>query len=749
MRPPRSLSAWIAPVLVASLCAGCANDDGGGTGGEGGGGTTTTSTSTTTPTCTLTPTGEHQAGTAVAVDPASAFDTPHAANHPAVATNGAVHFAAWTRYNGLYGARLDADGTPLDVPARLLKQVQGPYAPAVAWDGSQVLVAFPDGQEIRMTRVDPATGAQTPPVQVAAGEKASGVALAAHDGVALIVWRHPDTGVLRGLRLGADGAPLDAAPIEVTAGAAWGHRVTWDGSSFVVAWAASGIQEVRAARVSPAGQVLDPGGVLLVPDAGDFTLLGTDDGSVLAWADEEHTLFVTRLSPALTPVDPVPAQIESLSPVGFTTLGDLDLSRSAGGDWVLGWVVAGDTGADYTAHAQALAQDLSPVGDPLSRPLDYVLGGHALVGLPGADHLTVRAAELLHSEKLTSAAQGLTPGGEHPIFLSMSSQEQPAVAGGPDGYLAVWREEDGSGGWSLRARGLDPEGAPAGGEALTLPAVPFGSPYHVASAGSDYLVLWRQGSGMLELGHVSPSDGLQSSIVLTQEVPAATGLACQPGTCLVVWIRNEPPQSTIYGMRVSGSGEPIDMAPAALAQVDSPGANDLLVAAAGDAFGVFWKTGAVRVGLDGAVEETPAFVPKDSSTNVAIVGSPSSLLAARHVPVSGGAPAEAWLYVFDLDGKVKGKYHPADSLGEPGAATWDGAAYVVLTYEKKAFVLTEEATLAPPAAGIDIVYSNNASLASSTPGRTVVLSDSLVPEYGVPRLFAQPLNRSDASICDP
>jgi hypothetical protein len=173
------------------------------------------------------------------ISPAGPFEQQ---NPAVVGTGGLGYFVAWVHIDffssetielSVRGARVDADGRVLDTPEILISESPTLTPPALAWDGTNTLVAWPTlepilfgpGRDVLAARVD--AGGQvldTPPIVVATSS--------------------------------------DRLRTEVTA--------TFDGKDFWLAWVQSGTPEsfpaldfptdVYGARVRTNGTVRDPGG---------------------------------------------------------------------------------------------------------------------------------------------------------------------------------------------------------------------------------------------------------------------------------------------------------------------------------------------------------------------------------------------------------------------------------------------------------------------------------------------------------
>ncbi|MFT3767602.1 MAG: hypothetical protein QM820_19280 [Minicystis sp.] len=102
--------------------------------------TSCASTETTT-TCTETPTALPAVGQRIEIEAPSAFDTPLGGEYPLIASNGTVHLAVWRSTQGLYTARIDGDGAPLDIPPRAIP-TENPWDPTLVWDGARFVSAW-------------------------------------------------------------------------------------------------------------------------------------------------------------------------------------------------------------------------------------------------------------------------------------------------------------------------------------------------------------------------------------------------------------------------------------------------------------------------------------------------------------------------------------------------------------------------------------------------------------------------------
>lgn len=114
-------------------------------------------------------------------------------------------------------------------------------------------------------------------------------------------------------RVGADGQVIDTTPIVVSqAGFNQGYpRVGWNGQNWLVTWLTqheldTNLYEIRAARISPGGQLLDTTSIILQPQAafGEFPTNVISDASgnwIVSWegfsSGGSHPVYAARVTP--------------------------------------------------------------------------------------------------------------------------------------------------------------------------------------------------------------------------------------------------------------------------------------------------------------------------------------------------------------------------------------------------------------------------------------------------------------------
>jgi hypothetical protein len=463
---------------------------------------------------------------------------------PAVAFDGTNYFVVWSdgrRGSGtdIYGARVSQAGAVLDpngvgvstsAAFGLLKD-----SPTLAFDGTNYLVlweeqtSFTASSNLFATLVSPSgtPSGTTLTVSTASGNQRN-AALDFDGANYLAVWQDERSGTLTDIyaaRISPAGSVLDGAgiPVSTRPEAELNPVLKFNGTNYFVVWedyrnVGTGA-DLFAARISPAGAVLDAGGLSLIQTAAEqsrpaLSRLGT--GLLLAWQDlrtaaSQPDIYMTRLSAAGAVLDGT------------------------------GIPVTAATGAQ---HSVAVATNNTD----------------ALVTWHDARALDIIGARV-------SAAGTVLDASGFTVSRSPNSQTNPAVAFDGTNYLVVWQDNRGAGLdiYGVRVSGagsvLDPSGLPISTAAGNQrnPALVFN--------GSTYLVVWEDtrsspnsdiyGARVNALGTVLDANGLAlGARAGAQENPAVS----QDGSnFLLVWDDSGASTSRdIYGTRVSPSGAVLD-----------------------------------------------------------------------------------------------------------------------------------------------------------------------------------------------
>jgi hypothetical protein len=254
------------------------------------------------------------------------------ANNPQVASDGTNFLVVWTdnrnygiagNYNDIYGQRVDGSGTLLgaNFPISPLPRYQA-FA-AIGYGGGRYLVTWFDSPDSNYTGSDidlyaalvDSAGTVTSqfPISTAPGQQAfwnpNGISF---DGTNfLVVWQDQRSGhgEIYGNRVTPAGALLDgdaatggfliATGDNAGSGSPKGPQAVFDGANWLVAWGAG----IRGARVSPAGEVLDPAGIRLYKTKSDSWFPGLAYGGngnfLLTWycSDSNWTKYAQLIGP--------------------------------------------------------------------------------------------------------------------------------------------------------------------------------------------------------------------------------------------------------------------------------------------------------------------------------------------------------------------------------------------------------------------------------------------------------------------
>ena len=195
------------------------------------------------------------------------------------AWDGANWIVAWLHtYDAVRLARVTPAGAVLDLGGVVQDASDDDYVygldvagdPAgsgtqVVWGDIRAGYSFINGYDVRGRHVSTALAPGAESVLSTAVPAQMRVELAEYPGGGLAVFESRTSFGTRilGQRLSADGAPLDAEPFEVAAGAVSSPTAVWDGQRFLVAW--TDADGIRARRLGANGSFLDGASILAVP----------------------------------------------------------------------------------------------------------------------------------------------------------------------------------------------------------------------------------------------------------------------------------------------------------------------------------------------------------------------------------------------------------------------------------------------------------------------------------------------------
>ncbi|WP_437784629.1 hypothetical protein [Sorangium sp. So ce1097] len=216
-----------------------------------------------------------------------------AGSRPAVASDGEDFLVVYEGVGGIYARRVNADGQL--VGSQFQVSPGGGVYPDVAFDGTNYVAVWSDFFNTSLARVSPA-GAVLDPSGVLVGPSLglpletpfnNPAVASAGEGSSLVVW---SDGRIWGRRVDSQGALLDPTPFAISPPLTGDEPadkhtdVAFLSGSYFVAWTRRdglyGPQSMGAARVDPAGTVLDPAGILVADKVEvDSYFYGTSVGS--------------------------------------------------------------------------------------------------------------------------------------------------------------------------------------------------------------------------------------------------------------------------------------------------------------------------------------------------------------------------------------------------------------------------------------------------------------------------------------
>jgi PASTA domain-containing protein len=364
--------------------------------------------------------------------------------------NGSGYLAVWAELDshdrtGIFGGRLTVDGRRLDGPGSVISEQYG--APAVAWSGSTYLVVWSDPRN------------------------------------------HPASGLdVFGAIVGADGRTQSEFPISVAPEGQSDPVVSWNGTTFLVVWqdsrgGPSGDDlrrrgsDIFGARVTSAGQVLDPHGLALVETS------DRDFAPDLAWNGANHLLLWARFPGP--PETDVPSQVvgRRLGVDGRPIGGEIPIAAGSG-DHRSPQVASDGSGflvtwMDGFGDVPIRAARLDGAGMVLdSAGFDIAASGwYPSVGWSGADYVVGwlgRSGPGFTWRGRRASADGGVVGATFDISGSASPTSHSLSSGPPGSVVAAYTRRDDSvtSGGATRAffRLIGPE--PAAQEQPALPPPP-------------------------------------------------------------------------------------------------------------------------------------------------------------------------------------------------------------------------------------------------------------------------------------
>lgn len=464
--------------------------------------------------------------------------------------NGSEFLVAWQDDRGnspdIYAARVDGNGNPIDTIPIAISQAAGAQGrPRVAWNGTNWLVTW---QSQIPTQFFYAAG-------------------------------------VLAVRVSPQGQVLDASPITVIAyqnSSDLIYGLACDGTNWAVVseGTSAGEAAIRGIRVAPDGTVLDPGGVVIVPET-YYLRFGIELGGVpgeylLVWNEwrsgTNDDVLAYRLTSSLQKIEATPFVITA------RTLYETHAKVASNGT---GFFVAWDLNDNY------LSSDV-------------------------------------YGTRVSVAGQVLDPGGKAFSNAGPGYGRDPSVTWDGANWIASWPNY-GSGG--LNAGRMSPQGTILDPNGVSMPALGWGA--IAGFAGGGFVATWSDALGGSQDAYAAPVTGSlvpggRTCVSLGAPRQTYASFASNGNGYLAVFLSARSNGSRILGQRIDADGNAIDAEPFEI--VGPPaGYTSPSVAWNGSLYMLSYvdqsKVYARRIAADGTIlDPTPIFVMNGLESGVAAMG---------------------------------------------------------------------------------------------------------------------------------
>ena len=526
--------------------------------------------------------------------------TPFDQGSPALAFDGENFLVVWQDDRGhqyecdIYGARVTPTGLVLDTAGIAISTAVGNQeAPVIAFDGENFLVVWTDNRsdmygDIYGARVTPAgvvLDQQGIAVSTAASQQHS-PALAFDGEDFLAVWQDTRDGSwnIYGARVTPAGLVLDTADIAISTAASGQYHpaIAFDGENFLAVWhdeRSSHYSDIYGARVTPAGEILDTGGIA-ISTATSFqqcpSLACDGENFLVVWQDARNgsdwDIYGARVTPAGVVLDPAGIAI-STAAANYKWYPAVAVD---GENFMVVWQDDRNSGYDiYGARVTPAGVVLDTAGITIST----ATGGQESPALAfDGENLVVAWTDGRNGSNADIYGARVTPAGAvidtAGIAFStvVGSQESPALAFDGENYLVVW-QNDRSGSSDVYGTRVTPAGVVLDtvGIAIATSSGNQGSPA-LAFDGVNFLVVWQDessdsndvyGARVTPAGVVLDTAGIAISTAAEGYQQVSPALAFDGENFLVTWTVLDyriPLDIDIYGARVTPAGVVLDTA---------------------------------------------------------------------------------------------------------------------------------------------------------------------------------------------
>jgi len=484
---------------------------------------------------------------------------------PALARGGDLFLAVWAdqRATGsgsdIYAARLDTAGNLLDAVPFVISQAPGDQVmPRAVWNGSDWLVIWQSQEPTEFYWASQAMGA----------------------------------------RVSAQGVVLDPTPIRVTSyqnSQSFIYGAASDGTNWLVVTegSAAGEGDVLGFRISPAGILMDPAGIVILPET-YYQRFGLE----VAYAGDEYLFLWTEWNPAR--LDDVyafrlTASVQKLdaTPMVIAASTDYDVQPRAASDGTNFFVAyerynacCGEGGRVFGTRVSHNGAVPDLAGLDISGNVGVTTGRHPCVVWDDANWCVAWSVPSISVARVSPAGVVLNPGGLPIDEGSVAIKEEPEIAQAPGGGARVVWTDHRAGGYNPRdiySAAISAVGQPMAGACIALGAPSQLAP-RLASSPNGYMAVFLSGvsGGQRVVAQRLDGGGNPLDVQPIQISPFGPDIfnpsvAGNGALYLVVW--EDRGSSTVYGKRVRGDGIVLDAQPFMIMPGNTPD-----VVAIGDTF---------------------------------------------------------------------------------------------------------------------------------------------------------------------
>ncbi|MEO0108465.1 MAG: hypothetical protein ABIK62_04755, partial [candidate division WOR-3 bacterium] len=501
----------------------------------------------------------------------------------AVGFDGTNFLVAWLDdRGGLFAARVSPAGEVLDPNGIRVARTPDRSRPAVAFDGTNYLVVYPQYSHVRARRVSTDGSVLEPEIVISNEGEGQDAPAVAFDGTNyLVAWAdyRVDNLDIYGARVSPTGIVLDTTSIPIA------DSIYWEGSpavcatsnGFLVVWDAEyDPRNIRAARVTSTGQVLDHNGSVVVPNPSSQILprIAFDGTNALVvWSDDRADfgdIYGARVTPAGQVLDSVGISIASAPNLQY--MADICFD---GTNYILAWEDSRNNSAVpdiYGARVTVGGQVLDTCGIQIMID-DYDQWVPSLAYGSGVA-LVLWNGFLLPEQRSNVQFKRVSQSGvvldslPKAIATYCPYQWDPAVAFDGTNYLVVWEDDRNvANGTDIYATRVSPTGQTLDAQCIEV-CTYEGDQYYPAVTfdGVNYVVAWqdeRYGRADVYAARITPAGQLLDSQAIwiawqSGEDESYPTLVSGDTVTLIAW---ERARREIEGRRIGRSGRVLDQDP--------------------------------------------------------------------------------------------------------------------------------------------------------------------------------------------